>query len=251
MESKDTKQGARATVGILGGMGPEATVSFFGELVRRTPATRDQDHLKVVVLNDPTIPDRTAFLMGGGKSPLPKLIAGVKALQDQGADMIAIPCNTAHYFLEEMRAAVQIPILDIVQETIRALHQKAPGEKTVGILSTAATARMDLYGSALDKAGYRVCLPDATHQARVTQAIQLIKSSADPDSARALQEETLRHLQSQGAGVAILACTELGLVEIDSPVPLVDSLKALAAATVAQATQRASRALRRTRSGKS
>jgi aspartate racemase len=217
-------------------MGPAATVIFFNELVQRTTATRDQEHLKVLILNDPTIPDRTAFLLGDGESPIPQLVAGVKSLEEQGADMIVIPCNTAHFFLANLRAAVQIPILDIVQETIESLKKKSSENKKVGLLSTAATAELDLYGPALTKEGFSVRLPDATHQGKINEAIRLIKSSYDLDSGRKLQEETLQHLRNQGVGSAILGCTELGLVEIESPLPLIDSLKTLAESTVKLAT---------------
>jgi aspartate racemase len=150
--------------------------------------------------------------------------------------MIVIPCNTAHFFLANLRAAVQIPILDIVQETIESLKKKSSENKKVGLLSTAATAELDLYGPALTKEGFSVRLPDATHQGKINEAIRLIKSSYDLDSGRKLQEETLQHLRNQGVGSAILGCTELGLVEIESPLPLIDSLKTLAESTVKLAT---------------
>ena len=227
---------SKATVGVLGGMGPAAAVNFFNELVKRTTATRDQEHLKILILNDPTIPDRTAFLLGDGESPIPQLVAGVKSLEEQGADMIAIPCNTAHCFLDKLQKTVQVPILDIVQETIKSLKKVGSDNKKVGLLSTAATAGLDLYGSALTKEGFSLLLPDETHQEKINEAIRLIKSSYDLDSGRKLQEETLQHLRNQGVGSVILGCTELGLVEIESPVPLIDSLKALAESTVKLAT---------------
>ena len=97
------------TIGILGGMGPEATVDCFAKIIKNTPAAKDQDHLRIVVDSNPDVPDRTAAIIGNGKSPVPAMAAGCHALQRAGADFIIIPCVSAHVFLADVRQQVELP----------------------------------------------------------------------------------------------------------------------------------------------
>jgi len=118
--------GQKRVIGILGGMGPEATVALYKRILDRTPAKRDQDHLRVIIDSNPKIPDRTAAIVGKGESPLPMMTEGVRNLERVGADFLIIPCNTAHHWLSELRKAVSIPIIDMVGETAAAVAAHTP-----------------------------------------------------------------------------------------------------------------------------
>lgn len=226
-------------VGILGGMGPEATALFFHQLVRLTPAQREQEHLRVIILNDPHIPDRNAHLLERGETPLPALVEGAKKLQDWGAEILAIPCNTAHYFWDDIRQAVFIPVLNIVEETIHALHQVLPaGAGTpIGILGTRATLQLGLYEHALRREGFRPLVPEARLLAGVQQAIRELKGEGSKDRTRERIQGALQHLAQEGARGIILGCTELGLLvhKLEPPVAVFDTLEILARATVREA----------------
>ena len=114
-------------IGILGGMGPEATLGFFERIIAHTPAARDQEHLRVIIDSNPQVPDRTAAILLGGESPVPLMVAGMEALQRAGADFVVIPCVSAHFFLEELRRRVSLPVIsmfDVTAEHIRRDHPR-------------------------------------------------------------------------------------------------------------------------------
>lgn len=222
------------TIGILGGMGPLATADFYRKIILATPARCDQEHLRVVIEADPTIPDRSAFLQGHGPDPLPALTRGAQRLADAGADLIAIPCNTAHVFLPALRAGVALPFLDIVAETAARVRLDYPAARRVGILATASTIATGLYHAALHEHGLVPLHPDATGQALVSGAIAAIKGG---DTGPAVRERLLTAgtgLIAAGAEVLLAACTELPLVLLPGmlPVPLLDPTAILAEAVV-------------------
>lgn len=219
-------------VGILGGMGPEATAVFLHRLVELTPARFDQEHLKIVVVNNPKIPDRTAHIVGKGESPVPGLVEAARDLERLGADFIAIPCNTAHYFWQPIQDSVSIPVLNIVTETAsRVRAELAPGQ-AVGVLGTRATLELGLYQKALQERGLQAICPDLREQAKVTRAIDEIKSKGDRQLAGTCLSECLEYLHSQGAEAAIYGCTELGLAPTRNILPIFDSLEILAQSSV-------------------
>ena len=123
-------------IGILGGMGPEATLDCYSKIIASTPAKTDQEHLRVIIDANPKVPDRTAAIIAEGESPAPILVAGCRTLQQAGADFIIIPCVSAHFFLDEIQQQIALPILsifDVVAETISSDH---PQIKTVGLMGT-------------------------------------------------------------------------------------------------------------------
>ena len=120
-------------VGILGGMGPEATAEFYRYIVSLTPAGRDQDHIKVLMYSNPKIPDRSRAITEGGESPLPYLVESAHVLERAGAGILAIPCNTAHYYLPELQARVDVPVLNMITETLSAFKGLMPAASTVGL----------------------------------------------------------------------------------------------------------------------
>jgi aspartate racemase len=227
-------------IGVLGGMGPEATVSFYAKLVAHTPAARDQDHLRVVIDSNPKVPDRTAALLGEGPSPVPMLVAGVEALARAGADFVVIPCVSAHAFLDDLRAQTRLPVLsmlDAVADHLRAHH---PHLKTLGLLATSGTVAAGRFQDVLAQSGIRTLVPDAADQARVMAAIHAIKgSAAGPQRARI--GEDLRtmgeRLAAAGAQGVVLGCTEVPLVLSAGSlsVPVFDAVLILARAAITAA----------------
>ena len=150
------------TIGILGGMGPEATLDCFAKIIKNTPAKRDQDHLRVIIDSNPKVPDRPAAITGKGESPVPALVQGCRCLQLAGADFIIIPCVAAHFFLEEIRQQVKLPILsifDVVTETIVREH---PQITTVGLLAITATISSGLFQKRLAADNIKTVVPDET-----------------------------------------------------------------------------------------
>ncbi len=231
---------ARRTVGILGGMGPAATVDLFDRIVRATPAQRDQDHLPILIVNDPSVPDRTAAILHGGPDPVPVMVRGLRLLARMGADFAVIPCNTAHYYLPQLRAAVDIPILDMIRETVAALSQAHPQVRRVGILATAGTLAVGLYQEALTEAGCTPVTPTPEETQDLMAAIygpEGIKTRGVTPTARSLLQAVGQALIERGAQALILGCTEipLALAPGDLPVPLVASNQALAEAAVREA----------------
>ncbi|MEA3355792.1 MAG: amino acid racemase [Candidatus Bipolaricaulota bacterium] len=215
-------------VGVLGGMGPEATVELLKRIIDSTPARCDQEHIRVLIDNNPKIPDRTAAILAGGEDPLPMMIAGARGLECAGADFILIPCNTAHHWLPGLQGAVSIPIVDMIGETVGAVSSSAPPIKLVGLLATTGTIKTRLYQRALEGEGISTAIPTAEEQDEVMNAIDRIK--AGDHGVRRQLMRIIERLITQGAKGLILGCTELPLViqEEDVTCPLFDPLSILA-----------------------
>jgi len=229
-------------LGVLGGMGPLASAHFMLRLTLLTPAGRDQEHVPAVLWSDPRVPDRTAGRLAGGADPLPFLLRGVRGLRQAGCGAIAIPCNTAHGWYEPM-AAEGVPILHIVDAAAAELRKVVP-EGTVGVMGTAGTLAMRLYQDRLERQGWRCIVPgEAEMAARVTPAIAAVKANRVADAYAPLAE-VVRALAARGARAVVLGCTEipLGIQAGDwrsLPVPLVDTIDALALAAIAWARGKA------------
>ncbi|MCS7281524.1 MAG: amino acid racemase [Desulfobacterota bacterium] len=223
-------------VGILGGMGPFATVYFFSKILELTGAKKDQDHLRIIIDNNPKIPDRTLSIKKEAEDPLPFLIESAKLLEKAGADFIVIPCVTAHYFLPDLKKAVKIPILSIIEETVRYI-KKQEFEK-FGLLATTGTINAKLFDEPLKRLKRKIITPDASDQERlVMEAIygeNGIKRVGANEKAKNLILEAVKKLIDKGAQAIIEGCTEIPLVlkEDDVSVPIIDVLTVLARATV-------------------
>lgn len=203
----------KQVLGVIGGLGPVATAYFLELTAQMTDAKTDQEHLDMIVYNFPDIPDRTGYILGSNlRSPLPGLLSVGRALARQGVDHIAIPCVTAHYFYEELQAAIPVPIIHGIDETVR--HLKDNGITCVGIMATDGTILSGLFTNALEAAGITPVLPTQHRQADVTHLIyRCIKAGNPPDMDRfrAVRDE----LWSNGAQAIILGCTELSLIKRD------------------------------------
>ena len=222
-------------LGVLGGMGPAATVDFLAKLIRLTPAERDQDHVPVVVVSDPRVPDRVAPIMTGrGPSPLEALRHGIRTLEQAGARCIAIPCHTAHYWYDGMIATARVPILHIADAVLAELARRDGPEGPIGLLATAATLKAGFYQARLEAAGCACVVPAAQVTAScVLPAIALVKRNRATEAAPLLLE-AVRQLREAGGQTVLLACTELpiALAAAQDPPPCVDATEALARACI-------------------
>lgn len=230
----------RKTLGILGGMGPEATAYFFELIIRNTRAATDQDHVPVVIWSDPRVPNRTKAILEGGPSPRPFLIAGARALEAAGASFAVIPCVTAHYFLPEVAARVDIPFVSLLDEARRYLATEHPTVRRVGLVATSGTVRSGLVRDVFAKAGLEVLSPAAPDQERIMEAIfgpRGIKAGFRTGSPRRAVLGVARRLARNGAQAIMAGCTEIPLVlgAGDLEVPFVDPMLAGARACVRRA----------------
>jgi aspartate racemase len=196
-------------IGILGGMGPEATADLFREITRATPAEVDQDHVRVLIYSNPKIPDRTRAILGNGEDPLPALVASAKVLEKAGAGIIAVPCNAAHFFLSQVQAEVRVPILNMILETFRTLRASLPGIRSIGLLAATGTIRSGVYSTVLAAEGVDTIAPDAEDQSRVHGAILQIKSGKHDHAISVTLHSVGARLIAAGAEAVILGCTEI------------------------------------------
>lgn len=235
-----SEAGPDRVLGVLGGMGPLASAQFMVRLTLLTPAERDQDHIPTILWSDPRVPDRPAAWNGTGPDALPMLVRGLHGLAAAGCGAVAIPCNTAHGWIEGMRAATALPILHIVDAAAADLERQAVPPGRVGVMGTAATLAMRLYQDRLAAAGWPCIEPTPAEMARwVLPAIAAVKANRVGDAYAPLAE-AVRSLRAQGAQAVILGCTEIPLGLQAGPqkelgVPLVDTIDALARAAVAWA----------------
>lgn len=223
------------TVGVIGGVGPAATVCFLDKVVRLTAADRDQDHVDLVVLQHSTIPDRTAFILGSsGDDPGPVMAEDARRLTALGVEFIAVPCNTAHFFTEEVQAASGVPVLSIVDETLDEVVARG-GVDTIALLATSGTLTSGVYQRAAEARGLGVVEPEPDEQARVMSVIYDQVKAGRPADVPMLTG-VAEALLARGAQVAVLGCTELSVVADEagllSDPRYVDSLDVLARRTV-------------------
>ena len=216
-------------LGIIGGMGPEATNAFYGRIIARTKASCDQEHLPAVIFNDCTLPDRSAALKSGQTGELlSRLQEDAKSLQDFGCTVIAIPCNTSHALLSQIQAAVEIPIVNMIEATVKAL----PKGSTYGLLATEGTVNAGLYHAAAEAHGLRLLSPPAEVQREVTHLIYNIVKAGKAGSLADFFpiSNAMRALKCEGI---ILACTELSVFRLRHRVPdCVDAMECLAEAAI-------------------
>lgn len=225
-------------IGVLGGMGPAATVDFMTRMIELTPVERDQEHVPMVVLSDPRVPDRVGPIVDGtGCSPLPALLGGLRRLEAAGSTCIAMPCHTAHVWAADLEEATDLPLIGIVGASLDEFRRREIRPGPTALLSTRATLRAGLYQEALRVAGWPPVEPDEEVLERlILPAIALVKRDRS-DAAAPLLLEALDTLQRQDARSALLACTELPLAlraaAAPPPMPCVDPTEALARACIA------------------
>ena len=230
-------------LGIFGGMGPEATANLFLEIIRLTPAQRDQDHIPTLIYSQPQVPDRTAAIKNQDRSIVPYLVEGVRRLEKAGASFIVIPCNTAHYFYDDMQRAVNIPILHMIRETVQAVVSRHPEGRRIGLLATSGTIASGLYEKEFRQRGIEVVCPDeAVQNDCVMKATYAIKAAGgDKRTSEDLLCAAGKSLEARGAQVIVLGCTEIPLAfnPQRAAVPVVNATRVLAEAAIRRFNQKA------------
>lgn len=222
-------------LGILGGLGPMSTVCFYEMLTARTRAASDRDHIDMVISSRATTPDRTAYILGHSDlNPLPVMIEDARRLVAYGATLLAVPCNTAHFFYDALHAAVSVPILNIIEETAHTLSRMKI--RKVGLLATEGTVSSGAYHKVCTAHGITVLPPSPEDQQRLNALIyQTIKSGIRP-RVEDLERIALP-LRRAGCERLILGCTELSLIKRDCTLDdriYIDSTEVLALRTILQ-----------------
>ncbi len=200
---------SKGKLGVLGGMGPQATILFYQRVVDFTAAAADQEHIETLILSDAKMPDRTAALLSGETGPVyERLLSDARTLESWGASCIAVPCNTSHAFLPAVEAQLGIPIVNMVTETAKAL--KAMGCKRVGVMATDGTLKMGLYHAACQALGMETVSPPAEEQKLVMSLIyDEIKAGHRGSEDKFAQVE--KAFRALGCDRVVLACTELSV----------------------------------------
>ena len=232
--------GKRKALGILGGMGPEATAYFFELIIRHTAADEDQGHVPIIIWSDPRVPDRTKAILEAGPSPLPSLIEGARALKAAGADLAVMPCVTAHYFLPGLAARVKIPFVSLLEESRKFLGKEHPRVRKIGLIATTGTLRSGIVGDSFAPARIEVLTPSEADQSGIMEAIygpKGIKAGFTTGSPRRAVLGVARRLVRQGAQAIMAGCTEIPLVlgAEDLGVPFVEPMLIGARACVLRA----------------
>jgi len=221
-------------LGILGGMGPAASAEFINRLIQQTPASCDQEHIPFVLWNEPRTPDRSISMRAGNDDPLPYLKEGILSLKFVGCDYIVIPCNSAHYWYDEMNK-LGIPILHIVDSVVDELTCLDIDNQTIGVMGTQGTIEYGIYQNHLENQGWKCIVPDKAEMDYFVQpAIHFIKAG-HIEEAHHLLVKVIDSLISRGAKAVVLGCTELPLAvrELEqNSIPLVNSIDSLVKKTI-------------------
>jgi aspartate racemase len=234
-------------LGVVGGVGPSATVDFMDKIIKHTKAGRDQEHIRMVVEHNPQIPDRTVYLVSGGPDPTIPLYAACKRLEANGADLIAIPCNTAHAFIDRFQQYLSIPIVNMLVETVDIIRQQCANASVVGLLATTGTLQCRVYHELLEQTGYDALVPDEQHQEILMDVIfgeKGIKAGFTKGVCLRDFHHVIEHVVDRGADVIILGCTELPLLELpQKSVTILDPTDILAKKCVAMKPDQSGSAL--------
>jgi len=227
-------------IGILGGMGPEATNQLCALITALTPVTRDQDHIPVITYNNPQIPDRVKAVSGESESPVPEMIRTAQVLEQAGADVLLMPCNLAHFYLADVQKAICIPLLDMIQETVKFTIENYPRAQTVGIIASTPTIECGIYERAFRRHDRLLVSPDTEDQeSKVMRAIygQDGIKCGHKTRPRALLMEVGQALVAKGAEIIIAGCTEASLVmkQKNSPFIVIDPMEVVARVAVEKA----------------
>ena len=229
--------GRTKVVGVLGGMGPAATLDFFARVLALTPAKTDQDHIRLIIDSNAQVPNRNAAIAGTGPSPAPVLAEMARGLKRAGAELLVMPCNAAHAFLDDVANATDLPVISIIGVTVQEPLRGATGVKRIGLLAADGCINAGLYQRAFAAQGVDVVLPDADLRARFMDALTRIKQGDVGDAVKVDMRTVANALIANGAEAIIAGCTEVPLVlsDGDVAVPLISSTDCLAAATIAAA----------------
>ena len=216
-------------IGIAGGMGPKATSDLFSRIIERTPANCDQEHYEIMVYNNPKIPDRSNAILNGGKNPKNEIVNTCQRLEQSGSDFIIIPCNTAHYYFDEIQSEIKIPIINMIKITAEYLNKQ--NFNKVGVMGTKATLKSRLYQKELEMFNIDAYIPDNIDY--IMEMIYDIKKGENPrDLSNKKLVRTLNNLIEKQVEAIVLGCTELSYFfkevgTMNIQVPLIDPIDLL------------------------
>lgn len=221
-------------LGIIGGMGPAATIDLYKKIVEQTPAEKDQDHIHVIIDSYPQIEDRTSYILHGGKSPAPKLIESAKRLEAAGADALIMPCNTAHYFAKDIEKAVYIPLIHIVKCSAEAIKKKYPYVRKIGLIATTGTIKAGVYGDILKNYDLETITLNEELENNIMDCIYKGVKAGKTEEYSKLFQKCVDDIASLGAELLIAGCTEIPLLMpyIKINLPVIDATYELACAAV-------------------
>jgi len=220
----------KKTIGVLGGMGPEATAVFFELVIKNTKASKDQDHIPILIWNDPRIPPRTDAILKTGPCPLPLLKEGAKRLAAAGADFLVMPCITAHYFFSEIASASPVPMVNLIEETLNHAVRIHPRLKRAGLLASTGTVKSKLFPDAFSKSAIKILTPLASDQNLIMDAVfgrKGAKAGFTSGYSRDTVIAVALRLIKRGAEAIVAGCTEIPLLlkDEDIPVPLLEPMR--------------------------
>ena len=224
----------KKTIGILGGMGPLATVDLYKKIVLSTEADCDNAHIRVYIDGNSAIPDRTAAILSGGPDPVPEMLSALRSLEKCGADCVIMPCNTAHHFLPRLQAETALPFIDMRTVTAAVCAERYPGKRAC-LLGTKGTIAARIYDGALEAAGVDFLVPNGDEQTELMRLIyDVVKASRPLEPETESWHALLTELIGRGAEYFILACTELPILadHLGHPGPFVDPTLELAKAAI-------------------
>ncbi len=197
----------RKTIGILGGMGPLAACDLFSKIIQITDASCDQEHVRICIDNNTEISDRTNAIIRHGKDPVPEMVKSAVRLQSFGADVLIMPCNTAHYFYDRILPFVDIPFLSMIDETAKVISDR--GLRKVGLLATDGTLQTAVYEKAFKKRGISIMVPPPENQVHIMDLIYNGVKAGNKEIDTKPTKKTIEDLFRKGAQTLVLGCTEL------------------------------------------
>ena len=215
-------------IGIIGGMGPEATLNFYGKLLSMTKAKNDQEHFHVIIDSNSKIPDRTKAILCGGEDPLPYLIESVKNLEKMNVDVACVTCITSHYFFEEFQKEASYPIINALEELDLFIKREYPSITRVGVMCTSGTKSSELYNKYLKD--FDLIYPDELSQENEVMESIYGKDGIKSGNKKGIPLELLKRagnkLIDEGAQILIAGCTEIGLLlpDFNFAIPIIDPM---------------------------
>lgn len=225
---------------VLGGMGTLATTNFLAEMNKQYSPKNDQDFFNYILFNHAEVPDRTNYILDRtAPDPLPFLLRDIKQINNLKPDFIVMPCNTAHYFIEELQAASNTPIINMIQETIETILRLTEVPQKIGLAATRGTISSGIYDRSLQKNGLQAVFPEPDLQEKIDSLIYtFVKERSEINLA--LYTEILEDFMTSGCDSVLLGCTELSLInsyDKEKDYPVIDAEKILLRKTIALASE--------------
>ena len=227
-------ENTQKTVGVMGGMGPDATVDFMARVIALTDSNGDQDHVHMIVDQNPTVPDRQSAIREGTDEVSDALGVMAKRLEDAGADFLVMVCNTAHVFIDSVHAGTTIPFIHLIEESVKEIDTVCPNARRVGVMATIGCLDTSIYQDAVTASGREALVPEGDDMQELMGLIGTVKSGDKGAEVKKGMQMSANHLVDRGAEVIIAGCTEIPIVfeGENCAVPVVSSTGVLAQRTL-------------------